>query len=119
VDHSDGLTIYHNRFLRNSIQAEESNSTGVAWNAPYPDGGNFWSDYRGLDDSWGPLQDIPGSDGIMDTPYLTNGSGIDMYPWKEQTMSFSLQDNGTSSSEQEMLNAVAGNSYASKWRQVR
>jgi hypothetical protein len=39
------------------------------WDFGYPDGGNFWSDYTGVDLYYGPNQDILGSDGIGDTPY--------------------------------------------------
>ena len=45
-------------------------------------GGNYWSDYTGNDYYRGINQDIPGSDGIGDTPYNISGPGnnTDRYP---------------------------------------
>jgi parallel beta-helix repeat protein len=58
-------SIYHNSFINNT-----ANDKGVnIWNESYPLGGNFWSDYIGSDFFNGPNQDIPGSDGIGDTPF--------------------------------------------------
>ena len=49
-----------------------------------PDGGNYWSDYGGIDEFKGAGQDEPGSDGIGDTPYLiSGGSSKDLYPLME------------------------------------
>jgi hypothetical protein len=52
------------------------------WDDGYPSGGNYWSDYNGTDLFSEPLQIIPGSDGIGDTPYTNiGGSGtLDNYP---------------------------------------
>jgi hypothetical protein len=50
------------------------------WNLDYPVGGNFWSDYNGVDAKSGPDQNINGSDGIGDTPYLINSTNNDQYP---------------------------------------
>jgi len=41
-----------------------------SWDHGYPDGGNYWSDYRGVDVFSGPSQHVTGSDGIGDTPYF-------------------------------------------------
>ncbi|MFQ6084384.1 MAG: PKD domain-containing protein, partial [Candidatus Aminicenantia bacterium] len=46
----------------------------------YPSGGNYWSDYIGIDLYSGPNQDQPGSDGIGDAPYTFYG-GQDNYPF--------------------------------------
>ncbi|MCK5037721.1 MAG: right-handed parallel beta-helix repeat-containing protein, partial [Thermoplasmata archaeon] len=72
--------IYHNNFINNTVQAYE-NSTN-SWNSTYSSGGNYWSDYNGTDNFNGPLQNIPGNDGIGDTPY-TFSSGQDNYPLME------------------------------------
>jgi len=40
----------------------------VAWDNGYPSGGNYWSDYAGIDLYHGPDQYLPGCDGIGDTP---------------------------------------------------
>ena len=72
-------TLFHNLFMNNTMQAVGSGSN--QWDNGYPSGGNYWSDYAGTDDKLGPDQDIPGSDGIGDTPYEQNfGDGMDIYP---------------------------------------
>lgn len=70
--------IYHNNFIDNSIQA--SGSSLNSWDDGYPSGGNYWSDYTGVDLRSGPNQDQPGSDGIGDTPRVISGSRKDNYP---------------------------------------
>jgi thermitase len=69
--------ICHNNFINNNIQAERA--TWNAWDDGYPSGGNYWSDYSGVDLFSGPYQNVTGSDGIGDTPYLFNGNK-DNYP---------------------------------------
>lgn len=46
----------------------------------YPSGGNYWSDYSGVDEKSGPNQDLSGSDGIGDTPYVIDENNTDHYP---------------------------------------
>jgi parallel beta-helix repeat protein len=70
--------IYHNNFLNNDYQA-----MGGGWNIwddGYPSGGNYWSDYTGIDLYSGPFQNETGSDGIGDTPYFINTNNQDHYP---------------------------------------
>jgi parallel beta-helix repeat protein len=69
-------SIYHNNFINNTASDKGSNF----WNESYPSGGNFWSDYIGSDFLNGPNQDIPGSDGIGDTPYDIDPDTKDYYP---------------------------------------
>jgi hypothetical protein len=53
----------------------------VKWKASgYPSGGNYWSDYNGKDVYSGPCQNVTGSDGIGDTPYVIDGDNRDNYP---------------------------------------
>jgi hypothetical protein len=77
-----GNVIYHNNFINNYLAA--CGNTNY-WNLSYPYGGNYWSNYSGVDEKWGPFQNITGSDGIGDTPYVINSWNIDyyplMYPW--------------------------------------
>jgi len=73
----NGVGIYNNRFIGNTVQASDDGSN--SWDNGYPAGGNYWSDYSGADAYSGPLQDQPGSDGIGDTPY-TFTTGQDDYP---------------------------------------
>ena len=76
---TNGNMLYHNRFLNNTNQARDWNGTN-RWDDGYPSGGNYWSDFSGTDWYRGPGQDIPGSDGIGDTPYGIDTDGIDRYP---------------------------------------
>jgi parallel beta-helix repeat protein len=70
---SDSNTIYHNNIIENSDQAVDSRFN--SWDIGYQSGGNYWSDYAGVDKRSGPDQDQPGSDGIGDTPYDIEGGG--------------------------------------------
>lgn len=74
-------TFYHNSFISNSVfQVDSINyGTHTNWNSSYPTGGNFWSDYTGTDLMHGPNQNLNGSDGIGDTPYVAGGAR-DCYP---------------------------------------
>jgi parallel beta-helix repeat protein len=65
---SYGNWIYHNNFIDNRPQVYPSFYNNF-WNASYPSGGNYWSDYTGVDLYSGPYQHEIGSDGIGDTPY--------------------------------------------------
>jgi len=57
-------TIYHNNFINNSRQADDS--LGCVWDAGYPLGGNYWSDYQ---KRYPNAAEIDNS-GIGDTPYV-------------------------------------------------
>jgi len=50
------------------------------WDYGYPSGGNYWSDYTGVDVYNGPNQNVPGSDGIGDSNYTINAINNDCYP---------------------------------------
>jgi len=77
---SDNNRAYHNNILNNAIQAYDAGSN--YWDNSYPSGGNYWGDYTGVDENQGENQDIPGSDGIGDTPYdISGGSNRDRYPF--------------------------------------
>ena len=73
----------HNHFEFNTVQARDT-VVGNAWDDGYPSGGNWWSDYVGNDLYNGPLQDVPGPDGIGDTPYVINAFSQDHYPFYSQ-----------------------------------
>ena len=72
-------SIYHNNFINNTNQAYAVESTGV-WDNGYPSGGNYWSNYAGLDSNRGVGQNQTGSDGIGDTPYIIDMNNTDRYP---------------------------------------
>jgi parallel beta-helix repeat protein len=75
--------IHHNGFYNNNgsgVQAYDNGSN--AWDDGYPSGGNFWSDYIGVDFNSTASQDVPPPDGFGDTPYDINGlkGAQDRYP---------------------------------------
>jgi len=71
----------HNNFINNTVQVEVyDTSYANTWDDGYPSGGNYWSDYTGVDVKSGPGQDQPGSDGIGDTPYVIDSKNNDTYP---------------------------------------
>ncbi|RLI39270.1 hypothetical protein DRO69_14465 [Candidatus Bathyarchaeota archaeon] len=78
INSRDNL-IYHNSFIDNAFQATVSNSTNI-WDYGYPSGGNYWSDYTGIDMYSGPYQNETGSDGILDDPYIIDANNTDKYP---------------------------------------
>mgnify|MGYP001075743106 FL=1 len=94
LGHSRRNKIYHNNFINNSVsQVFLYDTYKTVWDDGYPSGGNYWSDYAGIDDYSGPNQDQLGDDGIGDTPYVIDYNNIDTYPlmgpWTE--ISGSLQ----------------------------
>lgn len=73
--------IYHNNVVNDTLQAyifETSINNG--WDDGYPYGGNYWSDYNGTDVYSGSYQNLTGSDGIGDTPYVIDANNTDHYP---------------------------------------
>jgi parallel beta-helix repeat protein len=76
---SSGNRIYHNNFFNNTKQVYSNSSTNT-WDDGYPSGGNHWSNYTGADLYSGPYQNVTGSDGIGDTPYVINADNQDHYP---------------------------------------
>jgi parallel beta-helix repeat protein len=76
---NEQIDIFFNSFLDNTAQAVDDNIAMNDWDFGYPNGGNFWSDYTGVDLYYGPNQDILGSDGIGDTPYTIGV--FDRYPY--------------------------------------
>ncbi|MEM3729049.1 MAG: NosD domain-containing protein [Candidatus Bathyarchaeia archaeon] len=61
--------VYHNNFVNNTYQAISESSN--IWDNGYPSGGNFWSNYNGVDAN---------QDGIGDIPYVINVDNKDNYP---------------------------------------
>ena len=71
--------IYHNNLVNNTIQAGTSESFNL-WDDDYPSGGNYWSNYGGVDLYKGSYQNETGSDGIGDTPHIIDENNKDNYP---------------------------------------
>jgi len=69
---------YHNTLGSNTKNAYVYKTPNY-WDDGYPSGGNYWDDYSGIDNFSGPSQNITGSDGIGDTPYVS-GKVTDNYP---------------------------------------
>ncbi len=74
--------IYWNDFMDDVKDAYDDGTNN--WSADYPDGGNYWSNYSGVDEKSGVDQDQPGSDGFGDIPYtIAGGDNLDHYPFME------------------------------------
>jgi parallel beta-helix repeat protein len=85
--------IYHNNIMDNTNQAIDDQNDNF-WNDSYPSGGNYWSDFHepgdgAYDDYKGPVQNVSGSDGIVDNgtiggggknPYVIDSDSRDHYP---------------------------------------
>jgi len=71
--------IFHNNFVNNTFQAY-SKFSSFTWDNGYPSGGNYWSNYSGVDFHSGPFQNETGSDGIGDMPYVIDEDDQDRYP---------------------------------------
>jgi len=70
LDHSSSNSIYYNNFANNTVQAYACTFHNF-WDAGYPSGGNYWSDYNGTDCD---------HNGIGDTPYIIDANNTDNYP---------------------------------------
>ena len=79
LESSSNSSVFHNNFINNANQIHIYDSTSF-WDNGYPSGGNYWSDYNGVDARCGPNQDHPGGDGIGDTPYTIDSNNVDRYP---------------------------------------
>ncbi len=96
---------YHNNFVNNTIQVydpfyegdpEATQPSINTWDGSYPSGGNYWSNYSGIDLYRGPYQNETGSDGIGDTQHDINVYNQDRYPsmnpWQDKTSPITLND---------------------------
>jgi parallel beta-helix repeat protein len=78
---------YHNNFVNNTYQFEDQSGApeNQIWDDGYLSGGNYWSDYEGVDEKSGPYQNQTGSDGIGDTPVYQSDRYPLMNPWTPTT----------------------------------
>ena len=78
LDNSLNNSVFYNNFINNAQQVHDY-SWDFSWVPPsinlwdngYPSGGNFWSDYTGVDFD---------CDGIGDAPYAIDENNVDRYP---------------------------------------
>lgn len=70
--------VWSNDLLENEEQVT-SIASELIFGKGYPTGGNHWSDLNAQDQMGGAGQDLPGPDGIADSPYLTVAA-FDRYP---------------------------------------
>jgi len=80
LEDSANNTIYHNNFINNPEQVFLEKSLPNVWDDGYPSGGNYWSNYTGVDLYSGPNQDYLGGDSIGDAPYVIDSNNTDRYP---------------------------------------
>ncbi len=81
LESSVRVRVSRNDIVNNTVQALDDRGPQNAWNASYPEGGNFWSDYAGVDECSGANQEgCPDPDGIGDTPYAIDSDSQDRYP---------------------------------------
>ena len=71
LDFSDSNTIYNNNFINNEFQAGTYESYSNLWDDGYPSGGNYWSNYTGVDSD---------HDGIGDSSHILDADNQDNYP---------------------------------------
>ena len=75
LSYSNNNSIYHNYIIDNYEQASGWRSVNNTWDDGYPSGGNYWSDYAGVDSN---------GDGIGDAPYVIDADNQDNYPLMSQ-----------------------------------
>lgn len=71
LSYSSGNKVYHNNIIDNFEQANGWQSINNTWDDGFPSGGNYWSDYKGIDND---------NDGIGDTPYTIDANNADRCP---------------------------------------
>jgi len=76
-----------NHFVDNEIQVYDVSWENYTltpsqntWDIGYPTGGNYWSDYTGVDAMSGKYQNQTGSDQLGDTPYIIDQNNRDNLP---------------------------------------
>ncbi|MEM1551139.1 MAG: NosD domain-containing protein [Candidatus Bathyarchaeia archaeon] len=115
IDEGCGNEIYNNNFVGNKIAVEIGNASGNkffgnnflvnnedvnfiiptssfnvtnSWDNGYPDAGNYWSKHNSTDDYKGLFQNVSGSDGVVDKPFLIGYGNVDRYPLLGPTTTF-------------------------------
>jgi len=81
LEASSSNTISHNNLIGNAIQACSTVGYANTWDNGYPSGGNYWSDYIGIDVN---------HDGIGDIQREINFDSVDHYPLMGMFHSFNI-----------------------------
>ena len=72
IGYSTGNLIFHNNLVNNTRQVFiDPGNINTTWDDGYPSGGNYWSDYAGVDLN---------HDGIGDMSYVIDANNHDNYP---------------------------------------
>jgi len=87
IIYSENNRIFHNYFLNNTQHVYITGSINN-WDDGYPSAGNYWGNYTDVDLKNGPYQNITGSDGIWDHPYVIDDNNKDNYPIVPEFPSF-------------------------------
>jgi parallel beta-helix repeat protein len=88
---SSNNKFYHNNFVNNAPNVHiDTFGYANSWDDGYPSGGNYWSDHVTVDVYSGINQDEPGSDGIVNEPYIIDEYNQDRYPLRGPIKSFSV-----------------------------
>jgi len=82
LETSSNSRICQNDFINNVNQVYVYDSIGI-WDNGYPSGGNYWSDYSGVDAN---------GDGIGDTPYPIDENNQDRYPLMKPWTNIAILD---------------------------
>jgi len=97
LSQSSKTTFYHNNveFVHPGYEAFNNK-----WDDGYPSGGNYWSDYTGVDTN---------GDGIGDTPYIIDANNTDRYPLMHPWSSFPVHNIDTGSGYATIQEAIDAN----------
>jgi len=79
---SSNNTIVHNNFIDNTNQVYVTAGYANTWDCGYPSGGNYWSDYAGVDSD---------GNGIGDTSYPIDKNNQDNYPLMGAFLQFNIE----------------------------
>jgi parallel beta-helix repeat protein len=118
LDWSDNNTIYNNNFIDNTRHVYDTTqnvfpwlapSSNHNWNQTYFIGGNYWSNFTGVDQKSGENQNLTGSDGIIDTCYNLYTNNTDWYPIADPIIFF---DSGIWEWKQYYVNCISNSTLS-------
>jgi parallel beta-helix repeat protein len=110
VNYCTNNKIYNNNLVNNGIQAHlGAYGSQNSWDDAYPSGGNYWSDYAGVDLKSGFYQNESGSDGIGDISHTIDIDNVDHYPLMGPISSFNA---GTWNDATYYVNVVSNSSVS-------